>query len=180
MTCARTPVIAVVIAGAALAVALAVNRGRMPLSPRNTRGESPGKSSTSSRRVLPQGHCFENTAHLILGLSDDTPEGEGFRAMFRGYGIDPTQAMLVHGVPTHRSDHVRYAHAWVEVGDVVLDLTTSPWSPTYLGPKERYYQLGKIQPGECTSYSPREVKELAEKFRHWGPWALPLGEFALN
>jgi hypothetical protein len=119
----------------------------------------------------PRGHCFENAGTLVILLNTDEPAGQRFRERVRALGLDPAAAVVVHGVATHRPQGYRFKHAWVEVGNVVIDVTVSLDFPTYVGPRDDYYALGKIRPEECRRYCAREVFSLGEQFQHWGPWA---------
>jgi len=75
-------------------------------------------------------------------------------------------AELVHGMVTNAEGR-RFPHAWAEMGDKVIDVTT-------LGPdnpmdKERWYQL---LDAEETARYPDAHKAMALGIRqgHWGPW----------
>jgi hypothetical protein len=42
--------------------------------------------------------------------------------------------------------------------------------PNYLGKRDDYYRLGRIQPQECVRYSLPEALELEKRHRNVGPW----------
>jgi hypothetical protein len=61
----------------------------------------------------------------------------------------------------------RIDHAWVERGDIVLDLANGGHIEL---PKQRYYRLGEINPAECHYYTGHEACAQILEHEHFGPW----------
>lgn len=93
-----------------------------------------------------------------------------------GAVIDNPSWVLVHGVVTGRGaiEGIKYAHAWAEDGDEVVDLTF-PESLQRL-PKEVYYALGNVE--YTKKYTRKEAIEKLVEFSHWGPWEKKFYEYA--
>lgn len=74
-------------------------------------------------------------------------------------------ARLAHGLVNGmgEAEGRRYGHAWVEIGDVVID-TESGWT----GRREKYYELGQV--GEVKLYDRETMLINLLKSEHWGPW----------
>src|SRR5258708_607131 len=74
-------------------------------------------------------------------------------------------AVLVHGYPriTAKGECFgdKFGHAWIEIGDGVLDCGSFDGDDTKLILKARYYRIGKIDPKECTRYNRSEAARLA-------------------
>lgn len=123
---------------------------------------------------LPQGDgdCYRVAVDVLIAL---TPEDAFLRR-----SVD-NGAVLVHGYPRLRSDFVdgypRYGHAWVEVGDVVIDRSNG--CDTAI-PRDLYYALGCIEESSCHRYTLREAVAKLEQYRHYGPWDGPHGLPAYN
>ena len=97
----------------------------------------------------PVGDCFRVHANALL----DNPEFE--------------DALIVHGYPHLRRPPYRiYAHAWIELGDEVIDLTID-----FRGPKMIFYAIGNVT--EVFSYNKLELRVMLLRFRHYGPWEGP-------
>jgi len=97
---------------------------------------------------LEGGDCFRVAANLTLQLGD--------------------RARLIHGQPTlTRPPYIKYDHAWVEVGDEVLDLSNDK---AYAISRELYYAVGHIDSEESESYSSEETRSQLLEHEHYGPW----------
>jgi hypothetical protein len=149
----------------ALACALSIGCGRSE--------EAPPIAKAGPRVIQakePLGNCFEHSFKFVALMHSDDPDGETYRQQFRSAGLDPKDAKLVHGIPTHRDEGLRYPHAWVELGELAIDVTQAVHAPVYLGTKARYYQLGQIRPHECRHYTHTEAADEARRTGHRGPW----------
>lgn len=100
----------------------------------------------------PKGDCFEAALLAFMGLADITG------------------AVLVHGWPVlTRPPYKRFAHAWVEVGDMVIDNANGK----NVGPipKASYYAVGNIVEDEhLHKYDRMTAYKLALKTGVYGPW----------
>jgi len=80
---------------------------------------------------------------------------------------------LVHAHVTGQGslEGKRYAHAWNEIGDVVLDTSNGR---QIVMPKEQYYSLGNVRivPGDYAIYDAEEARKKLVKHEHYGPWDL--------
>jgi len=94
-------------------------------------------------------------------------EGTCFESAGRWLLKEPhlKEARLAHGLVngTGRASGQSFAHAWIEIGDVVID-TESGW----IGRREEYYGLGEVR--EVRLYELDEMVKKVLKSRHWGPW----------
>ena len=97
----------------------------------------------------PTGDCFEAAIRTMLEL---LPE------------LTP---ILVHGEATGRGkiEGTQHAHAWVEVGALVLDYSNGK---DLTIPKELYYGLGKVK--NTVRYSPEEARAMMVEKGTFGPW----------
>jgi hypothetical protein len=100
------------------------------------------------------GDCYEVAGRYVMD-----------NGMF-GRGSD---LVLVHGEVTGqgRISGVKYGHAWVEQGDMVIDRSNGR---DLRIPKNLYYALGNIS--RTIKYTPEEMRKKAAEFKHWGPWDL--------
>lgn len=101
-----------------------------------------------------EGDCYLAAARFLVSL-----------------GVD-TDARLVHGEVTGQGDvaGIRYGHAWVEINGSVIDPSNGR---KLCVERERYYQLGKIDPSEVRSYSCHELLRATANSGHYGPWENP-------
>ena len=94
------------------------------------------------------GDCFLASYHLIMEQND---------------------LILVHGIVTGQGDlnGVRYAHAWCERGDMVLDYSNGRRLEI---PKILYYAIGNILESNLYRYTHRQACGFAVETEHSGPW----------
>lgn len=83
-------------------------------------------------------------------------------------------AVLVHGTPLGEAGEVagiRYAHAWVELGDLlVIDLTMNGGSTM---PRSLYYRVNSLLESDVRRYSKTEALAMMAQSQHYGPWHEP-------
>lgn len=106
-----------------------------------TAGAQPMKPNDKAR-----GNCYEVAFMTLLQMSKTR------------------DAVLVHGIPMGQGKiaGVRYGHAWVETGLLVIDPVHGEI------PKGEYYAIGRIK--HAVRYTLAEAMELAEKIKTYGPW----------
>ena len=100
-----------------------------------------------------KGDCYAAAARFVIGNA-------------RCPGI-----MLVHGEVTGQGPiaGIRYGHAWVEIGDAVIDPSNRR---IVCARRDAYYAIGKIT-ASVSRYSPQEARRLMLKTLHYGPWEEP-------
>lgn len=78
---------------------------------------------------------------------------------------------LVHGMVNGQGPlkGIRFGHAWVEVGNNVLDHSNNKKQSI---PKKLYYAMGRINPRECKYYDYGEAAKFMVDKGHWGPWEI--------
>ena len=76
--------------------------------------------------------------------------------------------VLVHGTVTGQGPiaGIRYGHAWIEIGDVVLDPSNGRF---VCARKAAYYAVGEIAE-PVTRYAFEEAARQMLETRHYGPW----------
>ena len=76
--------------------------------------------------------------------------------------------VLVHGTVTGQGPiaGIRYGHAWIEVGDVVLDPSNGRF---VCARKSAYYAVGEINE-PVVRYAFEEAARQMLETRHYGPW----------
>ena len=106
---------------------------------------------------------------------DDIPEeykqGNCYQTAWQTfYSNIAKKPLLCHGVVVGkgRLDGVKFTHAWVEIGDRVIDETMS--ISRYGISKEAYYQLGNIDPKLVFKYDSAQVSKKAVEWGTYGPW----------
>jgi len=79
--------------------------------------------------------------------------------------------VLVHGEVEGQGAiaGIRYGHAWVEDGDMVIDKSGN--RDIHL-PKIIYYSLGNINPNKAFKYNYEQMRKKTLEYGHWGPWDL--------
>lgn len=78
---------------------------------------------------------------------------------------------LVHGEVMGQGElkGIPYAHCWVEIDDMVIDLTIPPQCV----PKATYYKVGQIDTLNNThKYDFKSYLDKITTHKHWGPWDL--------
>ena len=68
-------------------------------------------------------------------------------------------------------DGIRYAHAWVEIGDVVIDPSINLEEPRVIR-KESYYKVGKIKKQDTKRYSHRQMCDMLTKYKMFDAWEI--------
>ncbi len=79
-------------------------------------------------------------------------------------------AELVHGTVTGEEGDVigeRYGHAWIEIGEVVIDRSNGRELAVI---REEYYRRGEVVAEECRRYNLKELSEEMLRTDHYGPW----------
>ena len=80
---------------------------------------------------------------------------------------------LVHAYVTGQGplEGQRYEHAWVEIGDGVIDKSNGR---QLVMRKEQYYKLGNVveRPGEYAVYDIDQARKKLLQTQHYGPWDL--------
>lgn len=106
------------------------------------------------------GDCFQEAVELLL--QDDI-----FLSYQPKYEVSEN-AVLVHGWPRlQREPYEKYAHAWVEDGDVCYHPAPDGMLDV---PKPLYYKMGQIDENECWYYTKKETKRKLLEYEHYGPW----------
>lgn len=106
---------------------------------------------------------------------DDVPEqnkgGDCFQTAWKTFydnlGKHP---LLCHGIVTGQGAiaGVKYNHAWIEIGDQVIDRTMPIFSKGVS--KDAYYLLGNIDDKLVFKYDSKQVSEKATEWMTYGPW----------
>jgi transposase len=119
---------------------------------------------------------------LITEVDDqfEAPVGDCFEAAYKKlYEVfrEHPEAKLVHAIVTGQGPikGVQHGHAWVEIGDTVLDYSNGR---TIEMPKQIYYAVGNIDPSnsdEYKTYSYKEMADISMDQGTYGPWELPKG-----
>ena len=100
--------------------------------------------------MMGEGNCYEAAAKLLYAHRSCS-------------GI-----VLVHGTVTGQGPiaGIRYGHAWIEIGDVVLDPSNGRF---VCARTSAYYAVGEIsEPVAC--YAFEEAARQMLETRHYGPW----------
>lgn len=115
----------------------------------------------------------------IVKLSLDEAKKEALGDCFKAAGKNVIRnevpgMILVHAAVTGQGgiNGVRHAHAWNEIGDVVLDNSNNR---NIIMRREQYYAIGKVDennPGQYRRYSRDEALKWMVKTRNYGPWEL--------
>lgn len=79
-----------------------------------------------------------------------------------------SNAFLVHGLVSGQGKltGIVFCHAWVEVGDTVVDMTQPPSMQKL--PKLAYYALGQIR--TVFRYDFQQVMKKSLQYQTYGPW----------
>jgi transposase len=118
----------------------------------------------------------------LLEVDDQfqAPVGDCFEAAYKKlYEVfrEHPEAKLVHAIVTGQGPikGVQHGHAWVEIGDTVLDYSNGR---TIEMPKQIYYAVGNVDPNNSKEYKTYSFKEMADISLDqgtYGPWELPQG-----
>lgn len=100
------------------------------------------------------------------------------------YENELPEAILVHGILHGRGDLEGwiYGHAWIELGDVVLQPVKQnrdgkTYGLAFVNRKEIFYKTYQVDESKLKRYSKDECMALGLKHGHFGPWHdLGLGE----
>lgn len=108
-----------------------------------------------SETIYPTGTCFDDAAEFLETLARN--------------GVPFSEYRLCHGIMVNKVDGHRFAHAWVELGDVVFFCGILDGKRDYFSArKEEYYADGHVE--QVTRYTPQEVLRENLKHRTYGPW----------
>lgn len=94
------------------------------------------------------GNCYEVAGRFMLDSHRTIPD-----------------LRLVHGTVTSNKELGPFGHAWIEIGDVVIDGSNDS---SFVGRKEDYYKRGAIQ--DVVSYEPQEALSQMSESGTFGPW----------
>ncbi len=118
----------------------------------------------------------------LLEVDDQfqAPVGDCFEAAYKKlYEVfrEHPEAKLVHAIVTGQGPikGVQHGHAWVEIGDTVLDYSNGR---SIEMPKQIYYAVGNVDPNNSKEYKTYSFKEMADISLDqgtYGPWELPHG-----
>ena len=102
------------------------------------------------------GDCYQAGGRLIMNFFGDK------------------RHKLVHGMVNGQGalEGKRYGHCWVESSNTVLDHSNGRKLEI---PKNVYYALGRVKPGQCKYYAPKEAAKFMLEKGHWGPWEIAGG-----
>ena len=107
-----------------------------------------------SRDLEATGTCYEDAANYLL-----------FKA--------PRNAVMVHGRPRlQRPPWIRFGHAWIEVGNKIIDPSVRP---PFESDRGFYYGLGDIDYKDNLVYTQDEARNYLLYAHHYGPWEGPEG-----
>jgi predicted ABC-type ATPase len=109
-----------------------------------------GESSVTTKKL---GDCYDSAWNR-------TVYGEDAQALAK---MMRKEVKLCHGYPTHPPTGKKMGHAWVEVGDLVMDHDMAL-------PKRTYYAVGQIDPTTVTKYTAKQAMEQALKKGTYGPF----------
>jgi len=124
-------------------------------------------------KEIPVAYVYNKTKHskYITDDIDHLPTGgDCFKVAYRliTSGELPNHDLrLVHAITDRIKDH-----AWVELGDVVIDKSNGN---NFVGRKEQYYEHFGVYPNDPTkfrTYNAQEVNEMAITHMTYGPWEL--------
>jgi len=115
------------------------------------------------RAGIPTGDCYQAAANYLSRLGPKESEGH----------------TLVHGIVSGQGplEGKRLDHAWVEAEQpvpggsltIVLVIDVSQGKNLLL-PRDLYYRIGRVNPAECTRYTPEEAMINMLRSKHFGPW----------
>lgn len=105
----------------------------------------------------------------VVARHGDCYEAAGRYFMDEALDADKEYFVLVHGEVRGQGSlaGVRFGHAWVENGDMVIDKSNGR---DVRMPKAAYYALGDIR--RTARYTAKEFRQRVLRYKHWGPWDL--------
>ena len=119
---------------------------------------------------------------ITEGIEDNIPEenknGDCFQAAWRAFYQNISKSpLLVHGIITGQGpiEGIKYNHAWVEIGDTVIDKTIPLFAKGF--PKDAYYRLANADEDKVFKYNAKEVAKKAQEFETYGPWESILWQY---
>jgi len=101
---------------------------------------------------MQNGDCYPNAYNLLMQLHD---EGNN-------------KALLVHGIFTRKNGNIEN-HAWVEIGDLMIDPSIDPENPFQFIKKE-FYKSGGVSENKVRRYTYMEALEKLISTGNYGPW----------
>lgn len=127
---------------------------------------------------LTEKYTGDNWQLLEVDDQFQAPVGDCFEAAYKKlYEVfrEHPEAKLVHAIVTGQGPikGVQHGHAWVEIGDTVLDYSNGR---TIEMPKQIYYAVGNVDPNNSDEYKTYSFKEMADISLDqgtYGPWELP-------
>ena len=108
------------------------------------------------------GNCYESALKKWVSLTNE--------------GVNNIK--IAHGIVTGQSGYVKdkkFGHAWLEINDYCLDTEKDG-----LLAKEKYYELGKIDPQDVFLYDKTAISVWIDKNGTCGPWELEETEFEME
>ncbi len=140
------------------------------------------KTSTDDTDITFVKEKYTGDNWQLLEVDDqfEAPVGDCFEAAYKKlYEVfrKHPEAKLVHAIVTGQGPikGVQHGHAWVEIGDTVLDYSNGR---TIEMPKQIYYAVGNVDPSNSNEYKTYSFKEMADISMDqgtYGPWELPHG-----
>lgn len=103
------------------------------------------------------GNCYESSLILFLNLQKQNQDG--------------IRRLLCHGIAIQTiPPHIEMGHAWIEEnwgGEWYVADALYPFNRV---PREKYYELGKINPASVKRYTKQQSAHLAKQAESCGPW----------
>jgi len=120
--------------------------------------EAFARAISESDHTPHDGDCFPAAFHMAIRMVTRLP-------------FAPSEIRVVHGWPILPSrPEVRHAHAWVEVGAVVIDGSNGNWEKPLVATTARVYPIGRLEPRHVVRYTMAEVIHRTIDARHYGPF----------
>ena len=140
----------------------------------NTLEEATDAANRMEENLTKAGEDKEQTKIIEVAVESNNgkePTGQCFKkayeAFFSNISINP---LLVHGVVTGQGkiEGIKYVHAWVEIGDTVIDTTIPLFENGF--PREGYYKLARADEKDMFKYNKAQVRSKALEYETYGPW----------
>lgn len=102
---------------------------------------------------------------------------QAWKAFYSNLNRDP---LLVHGVITGQGaiEGIQYVHAWIEIGDMVIDTTISLFKNGF--PRDAYYGLARVDESRVFKYDRFQVSDKAMEYQTYGPWESELEQVFID